>query len=501
MKKVYGIVMLLIGVFFISTESMAQYCTPTMGSNWGNIRNVVTTGGTVNISKNTGSFTGTGAARNYTSTDSVSTNYGQTFTLAVTRTYGSGVWVDWNDDGDFFDAGETHLLETSYSSAQSVFTLPITVPNNAAYGQLRMRIMVAYTFNMRPCGYSSYTGETEDYRIWIPKPKSNDAGITEMQPAAACVGNNPVKIRITNFGLDTMKSVVVSGTIKEIGGATTTYGPTTLSGLSLARLQDSLYQVTTYNFLAGKTYDIDFKTASPNGATDSTASNDAVSKVGFSVALGGTYTIGSSTSADFSTFKAAEAAMAASGICAATVFNVEEGTYNEQVKFGTYVGISATNNVRFRPDPSNTAPVRLTYSSTSSTDRGTVIFTSTEHIAMDSITIEARGTSYANVIQFANAPKNLSFTGDSLLGNQTTTTTSNYAAVVYDYQTYAENITFSKNVMLGGSCTFYIYGRASNNQTGGYYKIEDNIMTGWNYMGIYMYYRKNNEINRNVIII
>jgi hypothetical protein len=53
--------------------------------------------------------------------------------------------------------------------------------------------------------------------------------------------------------------------------------------------------------------------------------------------------------------------------------------------------------------------------------------------------------------------------------------------------------------MLGGSCSFYIYGTASNNQTGGYYKIEDNIMTGWNYMCIYMFYRQNNTINRNVI--
>ena len=503
MKNVYGIVLLLVGVLFISTESVAQYCTPRTSSTWGYINSVKTTGGTININK---SGTTSAGYRNYTTTDSIASNYGQTFTVEVKFTRSFLCWIDWNDDGDFGDAGEKIKAgPSSTGNSVQTSTFNVTVPNNAAYGKLRMRVYSNYYYyatigrDNAGCGYSSYQGEVEDYRLWIPKPKKNDAGITELTPAAACVGNNPVKVRIANFGLDTMKTVVVSGTIKEIGGATTTYGPTTLTSMGLARLQDSLYQVTTYNFLAGKTYDLDFKTTKPNNSTDSTSSNDAISRAGFAVALGGTYTIGGSSSADFSTFKAAEAAMAAVGICAATVFNVEAGTYNEQVKFGTYVGISATNNVRFRPDPSNTAPVRLTFSSNSSTNRGTVIFTSTQHIAIDSITIEAKGASYANVIQFASAPKNLSFTGDSLLGNQTTTSTSNYVAIVYDYQTFAENMTFRHNVMLGGSCTFYIYGASSSSQTGGYYTVEDNIMTGWNFMCFYMYYRKNNTINRNVI--
>lgn len=504
MKKVYGIIMLLVGVLFISAESYAQYCTPNVSGSWDGISEVKTSGGTINISKTTS----VGAAvRNYTGTDSIATNYGQTFTITAKYNYALACWIDWNDDGDFADAGEKigGPNPASSSSATQTHTYTVTVPNNAAYGQLRMRLYSCYYYYIQNgydnagCGYSSYQGEVEDYRIWIPEPKKNDAGITELIPAAPCAGSIPVQVRVTNFGLDTMKSVTVSGSIKQVGGATINYGPTVLTGLSLARLQDTLYTVTNYTIVKGNTYDFEFSTSLPNGSTDSTTANDKITRYGAAAALGGTYTIGASSSADYNTFKAAEADMKAYGICAATVFNVEAGTYNEQVKFTTYTGISATNNVRFRAHPSNTAPVRLTYSSSSSTDRGTVIFTGTEHIAMDSITIEARGSSYANVIQFASAPKNLSFTGDSLLGNRTSTTTSNYMAIVYDYQTKAENITVQKSVLLGGSCSFYIYGGGSTSQTGGYYKIEDNIMGDWNYMGLYMYYRQNNDVNRNVI--
>ncbi|MBD81620.1 MAG: hypothetical protein CL840_22060 [Crocinitomicaceae bacterium] len=505
MKNVYGIVMLLVGVLFVSAEAFSQYCTPRRSATWGYISSVKTTGGTININK---SGTTSSGYRNYTSSDSVATNYGQTFTVEVKFTRSYLCWIDWNDDGDFADAGE--LIKTGPQSTRTnvqTETFSVTVPNNAAYGSLRMRVYSNYYYyasigrDPSGCGYSNYQGEIEDYRISIPKPPKNDAGITEMTPAAACAGSNAIQVRIMNFGIDTMKSVTISGTIKEIGGATTTYGPTTLTGLAIPRLKDTLYTVTNYTIAAGKSYDMDFQTSSPNSSTDSNTTNDKISKIGFSAALGGTYTIGASSGADYNTFKAAEADMKLKGICAPTIFNVEAGTYNEQVKFTTYVGISATNNVRFRPHPSNTAPVRLTYSSTSSGNgnRGTVVFNRTQHIAMDSITIEAKGGSYANVIEFQNAPKNLSFTGDSLIGNQTSSTTSNWMAIVYDYQTYAENMTFRKNVMLGGSSSFYIYGRGSTNQTGGYYKIEDNIMSGFNYMGIYCYYRSNNDINRNVI--
>jgi hypothetical protein len=219
------------------------------------------------------------------------------------------------------------------------------------------------------CGYSNFQGEVEDYRLFIPKPVTNDAGITAIFPEAACAGSNPIKAKFTNFGLATLDTVTISGYVKLIGGATTNYGPTKLSGLGLARMQDSVYTfASNYTFAAGSTYDIKFWTSSPNGVPDSSTTNDTLERKGFGTSLGGTYTIGRSTGKTYRTIALAEAAMFRYGICAPTVFNIEQGTYTEQVKFRKYVGVSATNNVRLRPDPANTSDVNWTYASTSSTD-------------------------------------------------------------------------------------------------------------------------------------
>ncbi|MBL0129222.1 MAG: T9SS type A sorting domain-containing protein [Flavobacteriales bacterium] len=83
------------------------------------------------------------------------------------------VWIDYNQDMDFEDAGE--LAFTSTIGAVTAYTGNITVPGGATVGTTRMRIRLhdthdgsAYTnnFNDTPCGVASY-GEIEDYVIQI----------------------------------------------------------------------------------------------------------------------------------------------------------------------------------------------------------------------------------------------------------------------------------------------------------------------------------------------
>jgi len=75
------------------------------------------------------------------------------------------VWIDWNVDGDFDDAGEE-----VFASAidQGPYTADITAPVSASTGQTRMRIRLhdtgAGTANDTPCGSSDW-GEVEDYTV------------------------------------------------------------------------------------------------------------------------------------------------------------------------------------------------------------------------------------------------------------------------------------------------------------------------------------------------
>jgi hypothetical protein len=71
------------------------------------------------------------------------------------------VYVDWNQDGDFVDAGEETIL-----TGTTTFTGNIAAPVGAINGSTRMRVRLTYTTGMAACGVSSY-GETEDYTLVV----------------------------------------------------------------------------------------------------------------------------------------------------------------------------------------------------------------------------------------------------------------------------------------------------------------------------------------------
>jgi len=72
------------------------------------------------------------------------------------------VWIDWNQDGEFAN-DELVLSATSRSTVNG----SITVPDNAAAGETRMRVALRYGSYPAPCG-SFYYGEVEDYTVIMP---------------------------------------------------------------------------------------------------------------------------------------------------------------------------------------------------------------------------------------------------------------------------------------------------------------------------------------------
>ncbi len=75
-----------------------------------------------------------------------------------------GIWIDWNQDGDFDEANESVTLNTT--NAPFFWTASITVPNDAAFGETRMRARIVYNETPSSCGLSSF-GETEDYKLTV----------------------------------------------------------------------------------------------------------------------------------------------------------------------------------------------------------------------------------------------------------------------------------------------------------------------------------------------
>lgn len=140
------------------------YCVFSTSSSTYWISNFSTTGGnTLNITNNT--TYSAGGYGNYTATGIVNQYAGINFNFSSTLssgTHGVNIWVDWNRDYDFDDAGEKVYASSSYVSSASG---SITIPAGTAAGDYRMRIVANYnSTNPSSCGSNTYT-EAEDYTV------------------------------------------------------------------------------------------------------------------------------------------------------------------------------------------------------------------------------------------------------------------------------------------------------------------------------------------------
>ncbi len=141
------------------------YCRPsgTNGSYW--ISNFTTTSGITNIN-NTSTAGATGYS-NFTA-QTCSQFQGSAINLSISTNTGTHyfyVWVDWNNDGDFIDAGEA--IVTSTSTFLSTYTGSYTIPIAQAAGNYRMRIANNWSATiLTSCG-TSPNGEYEDYTITV----------------------------------------------------------------------------------------------------------------------------------------------------------------------------------------------------------------------------------------------------------------------------------------------------------------------------------------------
>jgi len=165
---------------YVTGSTFTGYCSSTSTSSTYYISNFSTTGGTANITNNASGYSATGYG-NFTGQVVSQINYGSvSFSAAMyngTYTYGFNIWVDWNDDMDFNDAGELVYASGTYVSSA---TGSITVPATASVGNHRMRIRANY-FSTNPdtCGSIS-SGETEDYTFTVLPPLPCSANPTSI---------------------------------------------------------------------------------------------------------------------------------------------------------------------------------------------------------------------------------------------------------------------------------------------------------------------------------
>ena len=438
MKKKYSISLVLSVFLFMGMNTVAQYCTPIAGSStWGYISEVKSTGGVANFSKTTGS---TYAYNDFTKSHGVISAPGKSFTISGKRTRNISMWVDWNGDNDFLDAGEWVLRETNSSTTLRTFTKTLTPPANAVVGvKTRIRLIAGYNGYMTSCGsvYSSgstryyYTGDVEDYYLFLTY--DNNASMKKIaSPTAECKGSagTSVDVSFSNSGVKDLDTLYFAGEITNTFNFKTKIDTIRWTGnLKTGESVKTPFNVhnNSFNFKAGDTVCV--WSFNPNNVPDSADLDDTICYVVLK-GMSGTFSVGDTTSGqhDFRTLKdAVDSLNLAGAICDSVVFELHDTTwsaYKSQYEISDIVGTSPTSPIIIRPEAHNQYLTRVWFDSCSEDFNEVFLLKNVSDIYFEDIIFNAtdgKGTGYATNIRVNNSPRvnfiNCSFKNDKFNRN------------------------------------------------------------------------------------
>jgi len=446
--------------------------------------------------------------------------YGGTGTPFTTLFYASGVnttvpipvniEIHSGDYIGILGARGTGTMNNSYGSSMTT-----TIGSSSMYIS-RLILQSSLSSGQAPSGqlFSNGTG---------------NIGRVEMTYAEGIGGNCesqrvPLTVNVINFpavdagihNITNPSSSIVSGTAHDIKVALTNYGTGTMTSANIkwwinGQMQDSLawtgslsngaidtVTLDTAHTFAGGMYNITAWTSFPNNAFDSIQSNDTAS-INFNACLQGTYTIGDTATGtfDFPNFTAALNAIQAAGLCGNVVFNVDTGTYYEQLTIPNILSSGPNATVTFQSANGDSTGVILKYAPTSSASNYVLKLNGCDYFTFKNMTIKNAGSgTYLGVVEIAGGSKH-----NSLLNNiiQTGVSTSSYARCIYSANGNDDYTRIENNHLINGYYGIYMRGAGSGSKEKGCV-IKNNFIDGFYYYGIMYYYSDSVEISHNHIV-
>ena len=198
------------------------------------------------------------------------------------------VYVDWNGNGSFADAGEEAATSGVITSI-GTFNASISAPSSLEPGSItRLRVVLVETAEpatIKPCG--TYTrGETQDYVIQVTRP-SSDIVLQQVAPVGAtlCAGTTQQFIvTLRNNGLRDQKAIPVTLEVYRNGTKVAILSKVYTQTLKSFET-DELILTADFQTEAGATYEL---VASAGGATDAVPENNTLRK---------TFAVGGNTAA------------------------------------------------------------------------------------------------------------------------------------------------------------------------------------------------------------
>ncbi|MBQ0120309.1 MAG: DUF4465 domain-containing protein [Bacteroidales bacterium] len=275
---------------------------------------------------------------------------------------------------------------------------------------------------------------------------------------------------------------------------------------------------TYYLWLA---YDIDENAAAGNavaaqlvsldGCTDTTAVTAPAITRNIKAGFKGTYTIGKSDNADYATFAAAVAAMSV-GVEGNVRFEVEDGTYAENIVLNSIPGTNANHTVTFAGKSGNRDAVVVTGSGNvgsitvegSDVKQGMVFVNATPYVTFEAMSFVPASQSYPHAVHYFNKSGNFTlrncvvkadpilsgYSGMNLVKGECTKANGNVN----------NNVTIENNLLSGGYIGVYAgaYGLVANMRETGLV-VRGNTVTNAGSKGVYVMDEIGATVENNII--
>ncbi|MFZ4401773.1 MAG: T9SS type A sorting domain-containing protein [Bacteroidales bacterium] len=311
----------------------------------------------------------------------------------------------------------------------------------------------------------------------------NDAGMTLItepsNPTTAGIHN--VKAKLRNFGANTLTNVNIQWSVNGVLQTPFPWTGNLVSGDTITSL------LGNYNFAGGSSTIIKTWTNLPNGLVDGYINNDTTKMeiVVCSGPLSGIYTIGG-TAANYSTINIALQSLYYCGVSGPVIFNIYQGTYNEQLVIDTIFGASEVNTITFKSANNDSNSVIISYSPSSSNANYVVKLNGTDYIRFKHLSIvNTSQNGMGRVIELINKANFNEFSNNVI---QTALSTLSTSAGIYSYNTTDDHNLISNNLITGGYYGIYLYGLGTGSKEKGNF-ITNNIIKDFFYYGLYLYYQ------------
>ncbi len=271
-KNYFRIAFLLLFLSLSAKKLYAQYCTPSFNDP----SQLYISRVTLNTLDYSQTYVSSSNSYSDLTAFSTSLNIGDTYTMSIytnkantSYSPGYGIWIDYNNDGDFSDSNEEIQILSSNTTSPRSFSF--TVPDEVTLGDKRMRINMVNWYSPWDCITDpSNSGETEDYTITITPP---------LNPVA--IDDNLTVLKNSTSGVSNQITVGTNDYIGTSDGtdgddfSLTSASPTTNGG-TIIEVSDGVFEyVPASDFLGSDTFT--YTICDANGDCDSATVNVKVS--------------------------------------------------------------------------------------------------------------------------------------------------------------------------------------------------------------------------------